>query len=97
MVTSSNCAALFRGLLQGAGRPSITSVAAASGAPDSIISTTGDDADFVAYLDNASTTSAKNCYFVYTGQYTNNTGNALPLITYSASTGDVTLGTIAAD
>jgi MSHA pilin protein MshB len=97
MATSGDCADLFRSLLQDGGRPSITSVAADTGLPDSILSTTGDDADFIAYLDDTSSITKRSCYFAYTGQFTNNTGNALPLIVYSAATGAVTLSSIGAD
>jgi len=92
MITSSNCAALFRGLLQPAGRPSITSKAAANGALTTVFTAVGSTADFVAYLDNTDDTTGRQCYYAYTGQFTSTSLGGVPLIIYDATTGSVTLG-----
>jgi MSHA pilin protein MshB len=97
MVNTGNCADLFKGLLQPAGRPSITSAKAAGGAIDSVYAATGSKADFVAYLQNDTSANARKCFYVYTGQYSSNTGNALPMITYDATDGSVTVGTLSAN
>lgn len=94
MVTSSHCADLFRGILQPAGQPTITSKVAAAAALTTVRTVTGSTADFVAYLNTTSTTTAKTCTYVYTGQFTSTSLSALPTIVYNAATGAVTRGTL---
>jgi MSHA pilin protein MshB len=92
MRNSADCVALFTGLLQPAGRPSITSKPAAAGALSTVFQAIGSTADFVAYLDSTSSTTGKACRFAYTGQFASSSLGGVPVIIYDASTGSVTMG-----
>jgi MSHA pilin protein MshB len=90
--TSTNCQEVFVNLLQPSGLPSITTLATAATLVSVVVPTSG--SDFVAYLRTGNNTLLNTCNYIYTGQYTNNTLNALPVIQYNSLTGAVTLSSI---
>jgi MSHA pilin protein MshB len=87
MTTSAMCEDIYEALLQ-EGRPSIANKATAATALTTIFSTTGDDADFIAYVRNTDG-SRKLCKYAYTGQYTSTSVGTIPVITYDTTTGIV--------
>jgi MSHA pilin protein MshB len=90
--TSANCMDIFQNVLQAGGQPTIAAKtgAAAALAGTTTIPTAAAGKDFVAYLDTTNGTTKNVCSYIYIGQYTNNTLNALPVIQYNAKTGSVT-------
>ena len=90
--TSAFCKDIFTNLLQAGGQPTIvaepeqttaiTGLAAAQTIPSGY--------DFVAYLNKTDEANMNICYYIYTGQYSNATLYALPVIKYDAVTGEVT-------
>lgn len=90
--TSTNCVDIFQNVLQAGGQPTITTktTTATALSGTTTLPTTAADFDFVAYLSTGNTTTKNTCSYIYTGQYTNNTLNALPVINYDARTGAVT-------
>ncbi|MGV3593473.1 MAG: pilus assembly FimT family protein [Gammaproteobacteria bacterium] len=90
--TSANCVDIFQNVLQPGGQPTILAKtgAAAALAGTTTLPSTASDYDFVAYLDTSTGTTKNVCHYIYTGQYTNNTLNDLPVINYNARTGSVT-------
>ena len=75
---SSDCVAIFQGILQ-AGAPSITAAANAA-------AVVGNNTDFAAVV------SAPNCTFYYTGK-DNASGSTVSTLTYTSTTGALTSGT----
>lgn len=88
--TADNCKEIFENLLQGAGQPSIA-VATGTSAITAVQNNVALPAtsDFVAYMNTTDSATQNVCYYIYTGQYTNTTQNALPVISYNAKTGAV--------
>jgi MSHA pilin protein MshB len=91
VATSANCKEIFENLLQGAGQPTI---AALTEDTDAITAMAGNQSlpttsDFVAYLNSTDSGTQNICYYIYTGQYTNITTNAIPVISYNAKTGAI--------
>ncbi|HEY0961433.1 MAG TPA: type II secretion system protein [Pseudomonadales bacterium] len=94
--SSTNCRDIFQNVLQAGGQPTITTqtTAAALLTSVTVLTSIADDYDFVAYLSSSNSTTKNTCSYIYTGQYTNNTLNDLPVIYYNARTGAVTKGEI---
>lgn len=88
--SSANCKTIYENFLQPAGRPTIGIKSSADGAPTTVKAAT---TDFVAYLDTTTTTTAKKCYFIYTGQYSDSSLGGLPVLIYDAVDGSVTEST----
>jgi MSHA pilin protein MshB len=86
------CFDIYDSFLQEAGRPSIETITAAAAAIDSS-DITSSESDFVAYLDTSTTATKRQCVFVYTGQYSDASLGGLPVLTYDAADGSVTLET----
>jgi MSHA pilin protein MshB len=88
LVDSQDCADIYTNFLQGAGRPSIGVKTAAATA---LTTVKGATTDFVAYLRTGSSTLKRECYYVYTGQYTDSSLGGLPVLKYDAEDGTVAL------
>lgn len=87
--SSDNCVEIFQSVLQPAGRPSISTIAAAATAPGSL-TTLQPAADFVAYLQTGSSAIQNICYYFYVGQQNNPNTADVPAIVYDARDGSVT-------
>lgn len=90
--TSAYCRDVFQNLLQQGGQPTIGTEAEQTTAITGLgaAQTLPTGYDFVAYLDKTSATTMKTCYYIYTGQYTNITQYAIPVIKYDSAAGSVT-------
>lgn len=90
MADSTDCQDIYNSFLQPVGRPSLGLKTAANSAPTRVA---GHTEDFVAYLNNSDSTTKKQCYFIYTGQYDNATTYDIPVILYNGITGVLSLST----
>jgi MSHA pilin protein MshB len=89
--SSNNCVEIFQSVLQPAGRPSISTIAADATVPGSLTTLQpAVAADFVAYLQNDSTANQNICYYFYVGQQNNPSTADVPAIVYDARDGSVT-------
>lgn len=92
--TANECVEIYTSMLQAAGRPAIAAMGSAAGEPwdegSALLSAVGTN-DFMAYLDNTNSTTQKNCYYVYTGQFQDKDDGDLPVLIYNSTTGAISL------